>query len=300
MSPDTHPGPLLAPPDGSPAPSPSDTDPAPSPPDSGPVPARPQGGAHVAPHTLYARLLGPVEVALDGHRVTRWRGRKGTLLLAYLLLHRDRPIPRDVLAAAFWPEATPEAARNRMHVTVHTLRADLHAASDVPVVVFDHGYLLNPDLDVRLDVEAFEDGAARGRTAEEHGNVEAALAAYRQAAREYRGDLLGDHPYDGWTLLPRERYRILVLDVLGRVAELAFDAHRYTEAVETAGRLLAVDFCREDVHRLLMRAYTRLGWQHLALHQFETCTRQLRRELDIAPALETVELYHRIRARTPV
>lgn len=249
---------------------------------------------------LVARLLGPVEISVGGRRVEQWHGRKGTLVLAYLLLHRDRPVPRDVLATNFWPDAAPEIAHNRMHVTVHTLRADLESASAVPVVLFDHGYRLNPELSVRLDTETIEEAVARGRRAEQRGDVEAALAAYREAAREYRGDLLSDHPYDGWTLLPREHYRTLVLDVLGRTATLAFGAHRYAESVEAAQRLLGLDFYREDVHRLLMRTYARLGRQHLALHQFETCARQLRRELGIAPARETVELYHRIRARAPV
>jgi hypothetical protein len=43
-----------------------------------------------------------------------------------------------------------------------------------------------------------------------------------------------------------------------------------------------------------------MGWHHLALQQYETCIDQLRRELGIVPAAETVELYRRIRTRAPV
>ena len=101
-------------------------------------------------------------------------------------------------------------------------------------------------------------------------------------------------------LLPREHYRMRMLDLLGRTAQLAFDLGRYPETVETGLRLLALDFCREDLHRLLMRSYVRLGRPQLALHQFEICVGQLRRELDMAPARETVELCGRIRVRSPV
>jgi len=86
--------------------------------------------------TLEARLLGPMDVSVGGQRVEHWRGRKGALLLAYLLLHRGRPVPRDALTVTFWPEAPSDASRNRLHVTLHALRADLQAASALPVVVF--------------------------------------------------------------------------------------------------------------------------------------------------------------------
>jgi DNA-binding SARP family transcriptional activator len=273
-------------------------------------PGRPSGvsgpaqGPHLAsisPLVLQAHLLGPVDISIGGHRVEQWHGRKGALLLAYLLLHRaDRPVPRDAIAATFWPDAPPEASRNRLHVTLHALRADLQSAFPIPVVLFNHGYKLNPELDVRVDTEEFERAAARAKQAENDGDIEAALGAYRHAAREYHGDLLSDHPYDDWTLLPREHYRVKMLDVLGRAAQLAFDDGRYPESVETGQRLLALDFCREDLHRLLMRAHSRLGRPHLAMHQFEICSRQLRRELDMAPAEETIDLYDRIRARLPV
>jgi DNA-binding SARP family transcriptional activator len=91
-----------------------------------------------------------------------------------------------------------------------------------------------------------------------------------------------------------------MLDALGRVARSAFDTGRYSQSVEAGQRLLALDLYREDIHRLLMRAYARLGRPHLALRQFELCFRQLRQELDMAPAQETVELYGRIRNRTAV
>jgi len=294
-APITRPPQRTEPPGGAPAAGPG-------PPPDAPRPAvtllRPASGSPLA---MQARLLGPVDISIGGHHVERWHGRKGRLLLAYLLLHRGgRPTSRDALAATFWPDAPPGASRNRLHVTLHALRTDLLTASPNPVVLFDHGYTLNPELEVRLDTEEFEQAVAHGTRAEKNNDVETALAAYRDAIREYGGDLLSDHPYDGWTLLPREHYRVRMLDVLGRAAQLTFDAGRYADSLETGQRLLALDFCREDLHRLLMRAYARLGRPHLALHQFETCAQQLRRELDMAPARETVELYRRIRARSPV
>jgi len=140
---------------------------------------------------------------------------------------------------------------------------------------------------ISLDTEQFESTAECGMRAEKDDDVNAAMVAYQSAIVEYRGDLLTDYPYDDSTLLPREHYRVLMLDVLGRVAQLDFDTGHYSASIE-AGQ------------RLLMRAYVRVGRPHLAIHQFEICSRQLRRELDMAPALETVNLCGQIRARSAV
>jgi DNA-binding SARP family transcriptional activator len=255
----------------------------------------------VAPADLAVRVLGPLEVRVAGREIARWHGRKGNLLLAYLLLRRHGPpIATDALASAFWPDATPEVSRNRLHVTMHALRADLQTASPVPVIKFDRGYQINPELDVRLDTEQFQIAAARAAGVEAAGDAEAALRAYREAADRYRGDLLSDHPFEDWTLLPREHYRVRHLELLGRMAHLAFDTGRYAQALEIGHRLLTLDFCREDLHRLLMRTHTRMGRPQAAVQQFEICTDQLRRELGMAPDHETVDLFERIRSRSPV
>jgi DNA-binding SARP family transcriptional activator len=246
------------------------------------------------------RLLGPFEVRLAGRPVTQWRGRKGTLLLAYLLLHRHGPpISRDALAAASWPDASADT-RNRLHVTVHTLRSDLQAVSPVPVIEFDRGYRVDPGLEVLLDTEQFQLAAARAAAAEVLGDSEAVLRACREAAALYRGDLLDRHSGEDWLLLPREQFRVRHLEPLGCLAQVAFDTGRYAETFQAGQRLLALDLCREDVHRLLMRGHTRPGRPQDAIRQYEACAEELHRELGMKPAAETVELYERIRARSPV
>ena len=249
---------------------------------------------------LDVRLLGTFDVVLCGQPVPAWHGRKGPLLLAYLLLNRDRMISRDTLAVVFWPDASPASSRNRLHVAFHALRADLRTAGSMPVVVFDHGYRINPDLRVTLDTEMFDSSIARAEDAEDGGGRATALAEYRRAVNCYRGDLLAGYPYEDWTLLPRQRFRVRLLDTLGRAAHLEFDAGRYVDSVAHARHLLELDFFREDLHRLLMRSYCRLGRPHLAIRQFDECSRQLGRELGIEPDAETVDLYRRVRERASV
>jgi hypothetical protein len=84
-----------------------------------------------------ARLLGQFELLIKDQPVQHWRGNRGRMLLAFLLLHRARPLTRDELGGAFWPDAAPDVVRNRVHVAIHGLRKDLRAVCEHPIVV--HG-----------------------------------------------------------------------------------------------------------------------------------------------------------------
>jgi DNA-binding SARP family transcriptional activator len=269
-----------------------------------PVPAVPAPAVpHYAPDhplVLVAGVLGPLEITIGGQRVDRWRSRKGRALLTQLLLHSGHPLDRDTLGEALWPDVAPEVAGNRLHVTLHGLRRDLRAVSTLPIVVFDQGYALNPELDLQVDAEAFEAAVTAGRQAQASGHREAALDAFRTAVDLYRGDLLGDEPGDEWVLLRREQLRVMMLDARGACARLAFDLGDYNRCIAACHELLALDFCREDLHRLLIRSFARLGQPQLALRQFEACTQQLRTELEMEPGRETVTLLERVKARLPV
>jgi DNA-binding SARP family transcriptional activator len=269
------------------------------------IPAHEASGAGAWPGTghssrrirVEACLLGPFELRVDGQPVRQWRGNRGRMLLAYLLLHRARPVHRDALAGVFWSEAAPEVVRNRLHVALYGLRRDLREVSQHPIVIHGRGgFCLHPDADLWLDTEAFV-AAIRAARAEEGSRTEVALRSYETALQLYRGDLLQDAPFEEWALLDREQLRMQHLEALDRIAVLRFKLGRYADCIPVGQRLAAGDPCREDVHRLLMRCYVRLNQPHLAVHQYHLCERHLRDELGLRPADTTRELYEQIRHR---
>jgi len=101
----------------------------------------------------------------------------------------------------------------------------------------------------------------------------------------YRGDfLLGfsvpDAPaFDEWALLERERLRLLVIDLLQRLAEDALARQAYDEGAGYTRRSLALDNWREEAYRLLMRLLALAGKRSDALAQFEQCRRLLAENL---------------------
>jgi DNA-binding SARP family transcriptional activator len=71
---------------------------------------------------LTLRLLGPVEVALDGEPVTGLAYEKVRALLAYLAVESDRPHHRDTLAVLLWPDQPDAGARKNLRGALATLR----------------------------------------------------------------------------------------------------------------------------------------------------------------------------------
>ena len=244
-----------------------------------------------------ARLLGPFELQVDGQPVQQWRGNRGRMLLAYLLLHRSRPVGRDTLGGVFWPDDAPSIVRNRLHVALYGLRRDLRTLSQHPIVVHGRaGFSLDPYVDLWLDTEVFDNAVCAARR-EEASRTAVALTWYETALELYRGDLLDDAPFEEWALLDREQLRVKHLETLDRTVTIHFELGHYAECIQLCQRLVSGDLCREDIHRQLMRCYARLNQPHLAVHQYHQCERQLRDDLGIAPAEPTRQLYEQIRRR---
>ncbi len=249
------------------------------------------------PGLLQARLLGSLEVRVDGAAVTSWNGQRGTSVLRYLLSRRQYACSRDELLEEYWPNVqVGAAARNRLQVAVSGLRGAFRDVTPLNVVEYADGrYRINQELRVEVDVELFERGLRTAGAAERSGDREGARTAYREAVALYRGDFAADAPFEQWTLLPRESLRIKLLDALDRLSCLDLADRRIDDCIATAHRMLGVDPCREDAHRLLMRCYAAQGRIYQALRQYEFCSRILKATVDVGPAPDTIQLYRAIR-----
>ncbi|MFN8423137.1 MAG: BTAD domain-containing putative transcriptional regulator [Anaerolineae bacterium] len=77
---------------------------------------------------LEIALFGPLRLSHDGAPLPPPALPRTLPLLAYLLLNRDRPIPRAALAFALWPDVPEAEARANLRRHVHALDAALPAA----------------------------------------------------------------------------------------------------------------------------------------------------------------------------
>jgi DNA-binding SARP family transcriptional activator len=231
--------------------------------------------------TLRIRLFGELELRLGEAPLPALESARAESLLAYLLLHRDAPVPRQRLAFVLWPDSTEPQARTNLRHVLHNLRRALPGA-DGFLEITPRTLRWRPDAPFRLDVAEFE--AALGRS---DGDP---VAALREAVEAYGGDLL-EGSYDDWVRDERERLRERHVEALDRLAALLAERGEHAEAIRHAERLLRHDALREETYRLLMRLHEARGDRARALRAYHACAAELERELGIEPSAPTRAAY---------
>ena len=137
--------------------------------------------------TLIIRLLGPLEIAVDGRPVVV--DTRKALAIVALVAAEGRPFARDELAAMFWPEADDEAARGALRRTLSALRTAIAGAG---VVIGRSQVALDPTT-ATVDLIELERLADSDRAAD----LEAAAALARGPF--LAGFALRDSPaFDDW------------------------------------------------------------------------------------------------------
>jgi len=241
------------------------------------------------------RLLGPVEVLKLGRPASLRTGGKAEQLLSILAMQARSGVHRESLVERIWPGTAPALSKQCLNTLVHGLKTQLADAigGQPPIVHRQSHYLLNLDGGLKVDVLEFESAVDSGHRQRSKGSLAAAIESYQRAVRLYRGDLTSHPDISG--LLERERLRAICLNTLSRLADAYFELSNYEEALAQAVRLLGVEPCREDAHRMTMRAYVRLGARAQALRQYNLCRQILAEEFDATPEPATEQLFELIR-----
>ncbi|MFM2057314.1 MAG: hypothetical protein RLY71_1699 [Pseudomonadota bacterium] len=251
--------------------------------------------------SLAVYFLAPFQIIRNDVRQADWAQCKGKSIFKYLVAHHRHPVARDVLMEKFWPEADPASARNNLNVAIYKLRKVLSCGDSTPCVVQEGGnYHLNPDLPLWLDSDEFMRHAEAARRHERAGRIEPALQECHAAEMLYQQPYLDEDRYEDWIIPVRQSMQQTHLETLDCLYRHAFQAGDYKSCITVCRRMLEVDPCNELAHRQLMVCHVRLGQVHLAMRQFHVCVDVLQRELRIAPGLETVELFRKIRNRQSI
>jgi DNA-binding SARP family transcriptional activator len=251
--------------------------------------------------SLTVYCLGSFEVYQNDQPIHDWPNSKSKTLFKYLVTHRERPITKEILMELFWPNVDSDNARNSLNVAIYRVRQSLSTGSSFPHVLFqDNCYLLNPDLDVRVDVEAFVEHIRNAHAHSRRGDQALMIAEYHAAEALYRGQFLEEDRYEVWIAPIRQSLQKDYLKLLEILSRFYFDQEDYESCVGFCNKVLAVEACQEDAHCLMMRCYSRQKRTNLAVRQYKNCVEALKRELGVVPSLSTIEMYQRIRNCHPV
>lgn len=233
------------------------------------------------PPTLHIGLLGGFLVTRGEETIASLETPRLRSLLAYLVLHRRGPQPRERLAFLFWPDTTEAQARTNLRRELHHLRRGL-PAPDEWLHVTRRTLHWRPRAPCRIDVAEFEAAVASADAAEEEGDGRRLRKHLERAGELYTGDLLPGC-YDAWIDAPRNRLRGAREQVLHRLVTACEEEGDLRSAIRHAERLVAHDPMREASHARLIALHTAAGDRAAALRAYEACEATLGRELGIEP-----------------
>ena len=241
-----------------------------------------------------ALILGPLELSVAGRPVVRWSSLKARAVFQYLLMHRGRPVRRDVLMDLQWPNHTYTSARNNLNVALYSLRNTLDGPWQgiQPILYQDGCYVLNSELKWWIDRDEFLSELSKAHLVRSSDHPRRSISYYQKAVELYRGSLFEDDPSSDWYLAEQRHLNELYLQALESLGEIYLDVGEPASTEQFAQLALARDPCCESVHRLLMRCYAAEHKQQLVSRQYSICVKALRAELGVSPGAETLRLFH--------
>jgi len=246
---------------------------------------------------LKIHFFGAFRAHLNGNEIITWPKGKSKQLFKYLASKGKTPTPKEVLMELFWPNHSSESARNNLNVAIYSLRQSLKKIlTDTSFVLFKEGcYQINPKIKIWVDATQFCIHLNKASKLELHGKTPLAIEQLHQAEALYVGPLLPEDAYCDWVLELQnqacENYR----STLKRLDNYYRTIGDIETSIALNKKIVTLDNCDENSHHHLMENYSSLGRRHLALRQFKICKDSLKRNLDLYPQQNLIDLYQQIK-----
>lgn len=228
---------------------------------------------------LEARFLGNFEILIDGVSIDL-PARKAQALLAFLVMNRSGQHRREKLAGMLWPDSDESSARSKLRYALWQLRnsvGDNYFSADKITISLD------PDVDIWLDCDNFQNRLAGSQTTE---NLE-------EIAALYLGDFLPGF-YEDWILLERDRLRASFDLIIVQLIERLYGEGLWREVIEWSEKWISFGQAPEKAYQAIMAAQSRSGDKTSALNTYLRLEQVLDEELGVDPSKTTRQMYEAI------
>ena len=244
-------------------------------------------------------LFGKFQVRFKGQILSSLGGDKSQALFCYLLLYRDRPHSREILANLLWDDVTSTQSKGYLRKALWQIQTELNKYNELSNGNFlniDADWVqINPNAEYWLDVVEFETTFSQIKDIPGWQLDPLIVQDLHHAVELYTGDLL-ESGYQDYCLFERTRFSHMYLSMLDKLMDYCMAHKEFENGLVYGLRVLRYDQARESTHRRLMRLHYMAKNRTEALRQFEQCTAVLQKELGVKPAKQTVLLYEQIQA----
>jgi DNA-binding SARP family transcriptional activator len=247
---------------------------------------------------LRFQLFGKFLVERDKQKLSGLDACKEQELLSYLIVHRNRPHPRESLASLLWPNTTTERSKTYLRQALwHVVSAlQENNACGPTLLQVEHDWVkLNLHNGVWADVALFDRAFVTVQGVAGRQLDSARVDLLKEAVNAYNGELL-EGWYQDWCLFERERLQNAYLHLLDKLMDYATEHGDYEAGQGYGATILSYDRASECTYRRLMRLQYQGGDRTGALRQYQRCVAALREELGVKPERRTQQLLEQIKA----
>ncbi|MCL1587832.1 MAG: winged helix-turn-helix domain-containing protein [Actinomycetia bacterium] len=232
------------------------------------------------------RLLGPLELIVEGHRIDIG-GPNQRALLSYLALRDGELIPIPTIVAAVWGDRAPDGAVRSLRTYVSNLRRILGSAVEIRG---ERGMYVLTRAALETDINLFRRGVGDASDIDDPHGLASTLAS---ALALWRGPLLADVDRP-WVLEESAILDSQRINATARWAEAMIEDGEPESVIAQIDVLVEATPHDERLTGILMRALYLSGRQSDALAAYRRLRNTLAEELGLEPGPELKRLEEQI------
>lgn len=225
---------------------------------------------------LKVNLFGIPEIQYNDQEI-KFPFKKADALFYYILLVKRTT--RDHLVNLFWADSEDTVAKKNLRNAIYIIKKKL----GVEVFISPQRSMieLNPDIELELDVDAFN-------------QVNAAIFNIYKGPLFEGLSIKGCENFENWVVTQRQHFESNFIKKALGVVHTCYTEGKFSDVEMYCKRLIKIDPFDEAVYRMLMESYYESGRYDKSLALYQDLVKLLDEELSITPDPETIALHKMI------
>jgi DNA-binding SARP family transcriptional activator len=247
-----------------------------------------QFGSYSPPQSTIVSIhaLGPFTITVNKTRLREdeWKTKKVLGIVKYLVLHYDKPVPREVLMGVFWPDSDPKAASASLRSALYELRKvlsryGLNQEGACPLVTENRsGLCIRHGGHIMIDLAEVQYICNTLR--QDNIGDDRRTALFDRFFSIYRGDLMADDLYADWLNIDRQNYKNIFASHSLAYARILEAGGQYDKAAQILRNLIEKEPLYEEAYYRLICLYLETGETDKAHVLYNSYKNVMRQSLD--------------------
>ena len=221
---------------------------------------------------------------------TSIRRGKAWIALKFLIANYKRSVSTEELINILWVNDDSSNPLSSLEKIIYRLRKTFSEyTKNIQYISFSQGmYSWSPTVEYTIDVADFEDLLVKARDVSE--NIENRIEYYKSAIELYRGDFLSGGNKELWLVNFTNYYRRLYLNVVEELAQLYEQQTAFEEVILLHNEAIKIEPYEESLYIRQIRMLITIGDYALAKQQYQTIQKLLKKEFNVEPSPELMNL----------